>query len=332
MATLKDRIRVGRPVSGVTVALLGDQDAKKELGKVGTQSDIHLHDFKEADRDITVIVPARFPDQLKCLSYAVGGADAAVLVVSEMNAQVGEQILAADAAGIQHGIIVLQNYLQPEQIQPLLKGTTLESWPIQTEADWPGVRAQIAATPVDAKNGDVLVPVDHHFDVKGVGAVILGVVRQGVLKKGETLYAWPDKVICPVRSIQCHDVDVAEAVTGDRVGLALRNTKADQLDRGMVLAPAEADLTAFKVGAEASFELTRSPFSKQALGPGSVMHLGIGMQFVPVRLTSEAPAPGTSGKVTVALEKGIVVAPGDVGVLWHVDNAPQRVVGRAQFS
>lgn len=318
-------------MAGVTVALLGDQEAKKELGKVGTQSDIHLHDFKEGGSDVTLIVPARFPDQLKCLSYAVGGADAAVLVVSEMNAQVGEQILAADAAGIEHGIIILQNYLQPEQIQPLLKGTCLESWPIQTEADWPAVRAHVAATPVPEKPGDVLVPVDHHFDVKGVGAVILGVVRQGVLKKGETLYAWPDKVICPVRSIQCHDVDVGQAVTGDRVGLALRNTKADQLDRGMVLAPADADLQAIKSGGSLSFRLKRSAFSKQALGPGSVMHLGVGMQFVPVRLDSEAPSPGEEGEVTVELQKGLVVAPGDIGVLWHVDNAPQRVVGRASL-
>ncbi len=319
-------------MAGVTACLLGDLDARKELGKVGTQSDIHLHDFKDSGRDVTTMVPARYPDQIKCLSYSVNGADAAVLVVSEINAQVGEQILAADAAGIAHGIIVLQNYLQPEQLKPLLKGTTLESWPVQTEADWPAVRAHVAQAPEDAKDGDVVVPIDHHFDVKGVGAVILGVVRQGVLKKGETLYAWPDKVICPVRSIQCHDVDVAEAVTGDRVGLALRNTKADQLDRGMVLAPADADLRALKTGDKVSFTLRRSPFSKQTLAAGSVVHLGLGMQFVPVRLDAEAPGPGTEATVEGTLEKGLVVAPGDVGIVWHVDNAPQRVVGRATFA
>lgn len=319
-------------MAGVTATLLGDLNARREMGKVGTQSDLHLHDFKENGRDVTVLIPDRYPEQLKCLSYAVLSADAAVLVVPEITAQIGEQILAADAAGIEHGLIVLENYLQPEQIAPLLKGTTLESWTIQTEADWPAARLHVASAPENAKEGAVVVPIDHHFDVKGVGAVILGVVRQGTLKKGETLYAWPGKVICPVRSIQCHDVDVAEAVTGDRVGLALRNTKADQLDRGMVLAPADADLRDMKTGDAVEFTLRRSPFSKQPLGDGSVVHVGIGMQFVPVRLTSAAPGAGESATVTGVLEKGVVLAPSDVGVMWHVDGAPQRVVGAVRFS
>ena len=111
-------------MAGVTAALLGDLDARRDLGKVGTQSDLHLHDFKEGGRDVTVLVPDRYPDQVKCLSYAVLGADAAVLVVSKVDAAVGEQILAADAAGIPHGVIVLRNYLQPEQVAPLLPGET----------------------------------------------------------------------------------------------------------------------------------------------------------------------------------------------------------------
>ena len=318
---------------GVTVALLGNLDARRELGKVGTQSDIHLHDFKEGGRDVTVLVPARYPEQLKCLSYAVLGADAAVLVVPAVSAAVGEQILAADAAGITHGVLVLQDYLQPEQVAPLLKGTTLEGWLLLTEEDWPRVRAHLAAAPAPADaDGPVVVPVDHHFDVKGVGAVVLGVVRQGTLRKGDTLYAWPDKVISPVRSIQIHDVDSAQAVPGDRVGLALRNTRAEQLDRGMVLAPADAPLTARKVGERVTFTLRRSRFSKQPLEAGSVVHLGLGMQFVPVRLETAAPGPGDEAEVTGTLEKGVVYVPGERGVLWHVDNAPQRVVGAVRFS
>ncbi len=320
-------------MAGVTAALLGNLDARRELGKVGTQSDIHLHDFKESGRDVTVLVPARYPDQLKCLSYTVLGADAAVLVVSEMNAAVGEQILAADAAGIAHGVLVLQNYIQPEQVAPLLKGTNLESWLVLTEDDWPRVRAHLAEAPerTDA-DAPVAVPVDHHFDVKGVGAVILGVVKQGTLRKGDTLYAWPEKVICPVRSIQCHDVDVNESVPGDRVGLALRNTKADMLDRGMVLAPSDAPLVAAKAGDAVTFTLRRSAFSKQGLEAGSVVHVGLGMQFVPVRLETAAPGPGEEAEVTGVLEKGLVHGPGERGVLWHVDNAPQRVVGAVRFS
>lgn len=315
---------------GVTATLLGNLDVRREFGKVGTQSDLHLHDFKEGGRDVTVLLPARYPEQLKCLSYSVLGADTAVIVVDELNARMGEQILAADAAGITHGAIVLQNYLQPEQIAPLLKGTNLEGWKIFVEEDWPAVRTHLAETPETDSDGFVMVPIDHHFDVKGVGAVVLGVVKQGVLKKSDTLYAWPSKAICPIKSIQIHDADHAEAVTGDRVGLALRNVKADQLDRGMILAPSDSDLQAFKVGDEISFNLRRAAFAKQDLLEGSVVHLGVGMQFVPIRLLGDAPAAGTEGEVRGVLEKGLVVKSGDRGIVWHVD-AGQRVVGSAHF-
>ena len=313
---------------GLTVALLGNQDAKRELGKVGTQSDVHLHEFKEGDRQAICIVPVKYPESVKPLSYAVLNSDSVALVVDKITAQVGEQLLAADAAGVKHGIIVLQNYLQPEQLKPLLKGTTLESWPLLAEEDWPKVRAHLAqAPPRGSRDAPVVVPIDHHFNVKGVGAVVLAVVKQGVLHKGDTLYAYPDKVICPVRSIQIHDVDHNEAVPGDRVGLALRNTPPEMLDRGMVLAPADAPVKVHAAGAAATFRLKRSAFSKQPLKAGAVVQIGAGMQYVPLRLTADAPGPGQEGDVQGTLEKGLVHLPGERAVLWHQDNVPQRVVG-----
>jgi selenocysteine-specific translation elongation factor len=315
-------------VPGLTVTLLGNQDAKRELGKVGTQSDLHLHEFKEGDRHAITIVPVKYPESVKPLSYAVLSCDAAVLVVDKMTAQVGEQILAADAAGLTNGIIVLQNYLQPDQLKPLLKGTTLESWEVRTEEDWPAIRAALGKVPPrGAKDGFVTVPIDHHFNVKGVGAVVLAVVRQGVLRKGDTLYAYPDKVICPVRSIQIHDVDHNEAVPGDRVGLALRNTPPEMLDRGMVLAPADAPVKVHLAGATATFRLKRSAFSRQPLKAGSVVQIGAGMQYVPFRLTTDAPAAGQEGDISGTFDKGLVHMPGERAVLWHQDNVPQRVVG-----
>jgi selenocysteine-specific translation elongation factor len=173
----------------------------------------------------------------------------------------------------------------------------------------------------------VQVPIDHHFNVKGVGAVILGVVKQGTLRKGDTLHAFPDKVICPVRSIQIHDVDVAQAVPGDRVGLALRNTPPEMLDRGMVLAPADAPLVVHPAGAPATFRLKRSAFSRQPLASGAVVQVGIGMQFVPLRLSADVAPAGSEGEVKGTLEKALVHAKGERGILWHADAAPQRVVG-----
>jgi len=312
----------------VTVAVLGNLEARNNFGKVGTQSDIHLHEFKENGLQCIAIVPATYPAAIKPLSYAVLNVDAAVLVVDKLGAQVGEQILAADAAGIKHGVIVLQNYLQPDQLKPILKNTTLEGWLMLTEEDWAKARAHLAtAKAAGDPAAPVQVPIDHHFNVKGVGAVILGVVKQGTLKKGETLHAFPEKVICPVRSIQIHDVDHNEAVPGDRVGLALRNTPPEMLDRGMVLAPADAPLVVHAKDTAVTYKLKRSAFSKAPLKAGAVLQVGVGMQFVPIRLTADLGGPGSDGELVGTIEKAIVHGKGERAILWNSDATPQRVVG-----
>jgi selenocysteine-specific translation elongation factor len=41
------------------------------------------------------------------------------------------------------------------------------------------------------------VPVDTHFNVKGVGVVVLGFVAQGTIKKHDMLKVLPDREDCP---------------------------------------------------------------------------------------------------------------------------------------
>ena len=311
---------------GITVAFLGQKEARKHFGKVGTQSDIHLHDLAEGGVEITSIVADRYPEKVQGISYSLTGCDAAVLVVDAVGPALGEQILAADAAGITHGVIVLVNYVQPDAIKPLVDGTSLQQW-LVVEDDFAAARAHLAAAKPVHREGCTMVVIDHAFNVKGVGAVILGVVRRGTVRKSETLHAWPDRVICPVRSIQVHDVDKSEASQGDRVGLALRGTNPEQLDRGLVLAPADADLVAHKAGSKVRVELSRSRFARQELQVGSVIHLGFGMQFTPLRLDTAPPAAGQTAMVEGTIDKAIVVVAGERGIAWHLD-AKQRLLGR----
>jgi hypothetical protein len=56
------------------------------------------------------------------------------------------------------------------------------------------------------------------------------------------------------------------------------------------------------------------------------------MQFVPVRLTADLPAAGQEGALQGTVEKGLVHAAGERAILWHVDNMPQRVVGRVDLA
>ena len=311
----------------VTLAVLGNLEYAKELGKKSTESDVQLMSFREGDVNVSMVVPFRHPEKVHPLCYAVNSADAVLIVVKEMNRDLGESILAAAAAGHSRGIILLQNYVQPEQVAPLLKNTTLAGIPIVTaEQEKPAsIRQKLADLAVAPREGPVRIPVDHHFNVKGIGTVVLGFVQQGVVKKHDTLRAFPTDKTATVRSIQVHDVDVAEAHTGDHVGLALKNIENDDLDRGNVFAP-EGSLSVAETGQTVTVKASVTPFFKAGIKTDGVYHLAHGWQMCNARARNDL-APGKEGAVTFELMKPLAYAPGDRVVLVNLDNPNQRIVG-----
>lgn len=311
----------------VTLGVLGNLDYAKELGKKGTESDVQLYTFREGDVNVSMVVPFRHPEKVHPLAYAVNAGDAVLIVVKEMNRDLGESILAAAAAGHTRGLIVLQNYVQPEQVQPLLKGTSLAGLPITTDDKPSSVRQKIVELASAPREGPVRIPIDHHFNVKGIGTVILGFVKQGVVKKHDNLRAFPSKKGAQVRSIQVHDVDVAEAKTGDHVGLALKGIENEDLDRGFVLAP-EDSLSVAETGQTVTLRASVTPFFKPGVKAEGVYHLAHGWQMVNARSKTDLAA-GKEGAVTFELMKPLAYAPGDRVVIINLDNQNQRIVGHA---
>jgi selenocysteine-specific translation elongation factor len=312
-------------MASVTLGALGNLDYARSLGKKSTESDVQLYAFKEGEVNVSMVVPFRHPEKVHPLVYAVNAGDAILLVVKEVNRELGESILAAAAAGHTRGLIVLQNYIQPEQVQPLLKGTSLAGIEVTTDDKPPAVRAKLAALASQPKDGPVRVPVDHHFNVKGVGEVVLGFVKQGVVHKHEELRVYPTAKSCQVRSIQVHDVDVADARTGDHVGLALKNIEHDDLDRGFVLAP-EGSLSVAEASSTLQLKASVTPFFKPGVKNEGVYHVCHGWQFVAARAKNDLAA-GKDGALTLQLSAPLAYAPGDRVVLVNLDNAAQRIVG-----
>lgn len=316
-------------MKSVTVAFLGNPDYLEHLGKKSSESDVVLRSYKEADTIVTVIQALRYPEKVQPLAYALNSADAALLVIGALSKEAGEQIIAADAAGITKGLIVLQNYLDVSQIKPLLKGTTLEQW--QVVEDKPAeIRAALAAFSIDVVPGDGWVPIDHHFNVKGVGEVALGFVKGGAIKKHAALRVWPTRKTAQVRSIQCHDVDVDEALTGDHVGLALKGVETADLDRGMILA-AEGALQTLEEKRNFKMDLKMSPFYKQGVDLGKVYTLIVGWQAAPVKVKAGMGVPGQRATWEAETQKAIVYAKGEHGILCDTDSKGLRVVGRVEL-
>jgi len=318
-------------MSNLTVAILAPPDYAKDLGKKGTSSDITFYNLKKGDATVTFIEPTRYPEKLSSLFYAVSIADRVVLVVDEINATFGECVLMLQCAGKSNGYLILKNYISPDQIAPLLKGTILEHYEV-IEDDIVGLREnlldisikQTAHQKAHDTGGKGVVPVDAHFNVKGVGVVVLGFVAQGMIKKHDMLRILPTEKTAQIRSIQKHDDDAENAIKGDRVGLALKNIESEDLDRGFVL----TNDPAIKHSTTISGKAQLVKYWPAPLKEGMVLYAGHWMQFLPTRLEKViVNGDWRMPILTLTMEKALVYTPDARVVLHYLEGGKLRVVG-----
>ena len=92
--------------------------------------------------------------------------------------------------------------------------------------------------------------VDRTYSVTGVGAVASGTVNTGRVEAGDELLLGPmaDGSFreVEVRSIEMHYHRVDEAEAGRIVGIALKNVREADIERGMILLPRDSDPTAVR--------------------------------------------------------------------------------------
>lgn len=311
----------------LTVAVIGPIGFAKELAKKGTSSDITLYDVKRGEDTVSFIEPTKYPERLAPLFYACSIADCALVVVEEVNAQFGECALMLDALGVRQGRIILRNFIGPDKLAPLIKGTVLERYSYEQE-DLLALResyldeASRKGSEDSSINGSV--PIDHFFNVKGVGTVVLGHVVRGSIRKHDELQVLPGKKSALVRSIQKHDDEFDSATEGDRVGLALKGIDAEELDRGFVLSNQEDIKCEDRIIADAVLV----KYWPSPLKEGMVVHLGHWMQFMPARVAMvDNGNDWRKPRLELVLEKELVHPPGARGTLCYLDGGKLRVAG-----
>jgi selenocysteine-specific translation elongation factor len=311
----------------LTVAVIGPIDFAKEMAKKGTITDITLYDVKRGEDTVSFIEPTKYPERLAPLFYACSIADSALVVVEEVNAQFGECVLMLDALGIRNGRIILKNFISPEKVAPLIRGTVLEGFSYEQE-DFVALREsfldEASRMAADDPSATGSVPIDHYFNVKGVGTVILGHVVRGTIHKYDDLRVLPGKKTALVRSIQKHDDDFDFATVGDRVGLALKGIDAEELDRGFVLS-SQDDL---KCESRMIVEASLFKYWPSALKEGMVVHVGHWMQFLPARVAMvDNGSDWRRPRLELVLEKELVHPPGARAALCYLDGGKLRVAG-----
>ncbi|MDD5734635.1 MAG: elongation factor Tu, partial [Methanothrix soehngenii] len=197
-------------MSNLNVAILGAPEYGKELGKKGTVSDLTFYNLKKGENTVTLIEPSRYPERIAPLFYAISMSQKILLIVDQMDPAFGETVLMLDSLGKKDGMVILRNFIDKDQIMPFIKGTVVDGY-VFLDDDKNDLRERLLAlsetikTSYDSPTGTM--PVDHFFNVRGIGTVVLGSVAEGTLKKHDELMVLPGEKTAQVRSIQKHDED-----------------------------------------------------------------------------------------------------------------------------
>lgn len=319
----------------LNIAMVGSDELAKEIAKATDQRDVHTYVHKEAGvngpRILSIIRPAKLPDRIRPLFNALCAARVGMIEVTAVNAEFGEVLVAFASAGIDKGLIVINaaegGWVDEDQVMGLFKQAGLGGW-TQCSSDGIELRGElyklmdsISADLEAAKSAPLVVPIDQHFNVKGIGLVAIGYVQSGTLKVHDELRLMPADGPGTVKSLQVMDDDVTEAVAGDRVGIALRNTKEEHLAGGsLVIHPELEDKNkgisiplALEKHERSRIELTQSPFQKRILNPGDVVHAAVDLQFAVGRIES--------------IDDGMIVS-WDSPLFIRRDDAPQVLIAQ----
>lgn len=309
-------------MSGITVAVVGGREIAKELGKKGTASDLTLFNQVRDGHAATIVEPTQYPEKLPPLLFALAMADRAIFAIPALSREIAETATALDLSDVP--VRLALGDVGPEEFKKAFAGMRFVGEPAAA-LDPAHLRVEIDGWEAPTRSGPTRVAVDHAFPVKGVGAVALGVVRGGPLHAHDKLRLFPTEREVEVKSIQVHDVEVKEAVTGDRVGVALRGIEADELSRGQELAPAGSLATANLLKAT---DFRRCTYYRGTLGAGAQLQVAVGLQCVPALVEF-----GAGGAVTVTADRPVAFAPGQTALFADLSaTSGSRMVGRATLA
>jgi len=293
--------------------ILGKQDIASEFGKKGTVTDISLYDRKEADIIKTWVTPNGFPEKIQPLLQAINLAEYVIFFVDKLDKFTGEQIIALDSLKKDKGILSHSFEVDESKLDSMIKGTVIENY-VKVEQD--KIKEEIDKIKPILNEGLSEMVVDHCFDVKGVGTVILGKVTVGKIRQYDNLKLYPLGSEVLIKSIQMHDDPVTEAIFPARVGLAVKGVKPDEVGRGDIISEENAVL----VTTEIELEFTKSPFYKNEISEGQMCLVSIGLQIKAAKFSSINP-------LKLTFEKQIAYHTGDIAVLLKPESTTIRILG-----
>ncbi len=315
--------------------LLGDTTIANELGKKGTSSDITIHDRKTNDKIISYCFPNTYPEKLQPLLQSVAMSNYAIINISKLDSFLGEQLIAVDIFGIKNGFILYGYEIDGEKVRNIIKNTGLSSFQIvdsleqlknsisemesKTEIEKETVVELKDKEDGNFQSSEACIVVDHVFDVKGVGTVVLGTVKQGEIKTYDELVLSPSNKTVVIKSIQMHDDPVNMSKKNSRVGLAIKGASAKDISRGDVItSPGFAKI------ATANFQLAfiKNPYFKEEISETQNYMMSVGLQIRTVKIKKMSDS-----NLSISFEKPLAFVKNDLCVLFKPDSKSMRIMG-----
>ncbi|MAS51508.1 MAG: elongation factor Tu [Chloroflexi bacterium] len=316
-------------LGGEAIAFDGIDNAPEEKERGITISTSHVEYDSETRHYAHVDCPGH-ADYIKNMITGAAQMDGAILVVNAADGpmpQTREHILLARQVGVPH-IVVFLNKADMVDDAELIELVEMEVRELLTEYDFPGddtpviVGSALKALEGDAeyaaKIGELvqalddfvpepvrdtdkpfLMPIEDIFTIQGRGTVVTGRIERGEIKVNEEIE------IVGIRDTQktvCTGVEMFrklldEGKAGENVGILLRGTERDEVERGQVLTKPGA------ITPHTKFEATVYVLSKEEGGRHTPFFKGYRPQFY-VRTTDVTGA--------VELPEGVeMVMPGD---------------------
>jgi elongation factor Tu len=139
---------------------------------------------------------------------------------------------------------LLNKYGYPGDTTPIIRGSALKALEGDTsEYGAPSIQKLMDACdafipePVRELDKPYLMPVEDVFTITGRGTVVTGRIERGIVKVGDELEIVG---LGETRSTTCTGVEMFRKLldqgqAGDNVGVLLRGTKREEIERGMVL-------------------------------------------------------------------------------------------------
>ena len=302
----------------VNFVVLGEQTIANDFGKKGTVTDLTVYDRKESDIIRTWVVPNGFPEKIQPLLQAINIAEYVIFYVASLDRYTGEQIIALDMLNKKNGILSHSYEVDENRLHSMIKGTVLQNY---KKIDSPNIKEELVKLPPVSNDGSAQIVIDHSFDVKGVGTVVLGKVLQGTINQYDNLKHLPSGTDVMLKSIQMHDDDVKQAVCPARVGLSLKGIKPDEVGRGDIITSDES----FEIKHELEIDFKQSPFYKGEISENQMCLVNIGLQVKAAKFSSISPAK-------LILDKPVVCRKNEICLLIKPESTSVRVIGSGKIN